>query len=40
MVILIPILFILSPDNFDINFLYSSKYDCYIKGNLRPESDE
>lgn len=34
MVILIPILFILSPDNFDINFLYSSKYDCYIKGNF------
>lgn len=30
MVILIPILFILDTDN----FLYSSKYDCYNKGNF------
>lgn len=34
MVISILILFILDTDNFDINFLYSSKYDCYIKGNF------
>lgn len=33
MVILIPILFILDTDNFDINFPYSSKFYCYIKGN-------